>query len=255
MTARRPLVLASASPRRLQLLEQVGLVPDRLIPADIDETPKRGESPHRLAVRLARQKCETVAKGLRQQQKAKATEAKAVESKTGGLAKGSDEEEATDGLSAYVLSADTVVALGREVIGKPETIEEATDYLYRLSGRGHRVYTAVALMAQGKKASTKLIESRVRFRLLKDHEIQEYVGSGEWRGKAGGYAIQGLAGAFVTKLVGSYSAVVGLPLVETVNMLTSAGYPVYRNWSRPTERSAPEAEPFLLDDMLADETP
>lgn len=234
MSERFPLVLASASPRRLQLLEQIGLMPDRLIPANIDETPKRGESPRKLAQRLSSEKALLVAKGLAKEHHLKsASEGKAAKANLP---------------NAFVLSADTVVALGQRNIPKPASIEEARDTLYLLSGRGHRVFTAVTLITPKGKKRTRLTESRVRFKRLSTDEVDEYVGSGEWRGKAGGYAIQGLAGAFVIKLIGSYPSVMGLPLAETAQMLEGAGYPVRKAWSRPVERSLPEAESFLLDE-------
>ncbi|MGE3303863.1 MAG: nucleoside triphosphate pyrophosphatase [Hyphomonadaceae bacterium] len=183
------LVLASASPRRVALLRQIGLAPTETLPADIDETPHAGETPRALALRLARAKAEAVA-ALR--------------------------------ADHVVLAADTVVACGRRVLPKAETEAEARRCLGLLSGRSHRVITAVAV-AQGGGVRVRAGEARVRFRRLLDADIEAYVAGGEWRGKAGGYAVQGCAGAFVLSIAGSYSAIVGLPLYETAHMLRAAG--------------------------------
>lgn len=200
---RPKLVLASASPRRLALLQQIGVEPDGLVPADIDETPKRNESPRSLATRLASEK---------------AIAARRVVEARPELA------------GAYVLAADTVVAAGRQILGKCELAEEAGGSLRRLSGRAHRVYTGVSLITPKGAERRKLVETRLRFKRLTTQEIEAYVASGEWRGKAGGYAIQGLAGAFVVKLVGSYPNVVGLPLYETMSMLAGEGFPAHLFW-------------------------
>jgi septum formation protein len=194
-----PLVLASASPRRLQLLAQAGLVPDRVVPADIDETPLRNEQPRDLARRLAR--------------------SKAVHAASNALAAGT-----------FCLAADTVVAVGRRILPKAETIEEARHCLALLSGRGHRVYTAVCLITPAGKQRERLVETRLGFKRLSDAEIGAYLASGEWRGKAGGYAIQGLAGAFALQIVGSYTSVVGLPLYETLCLLEGEGFPTRARW-------------------------
>jgi septum formation protein len=201
--ARKKLILASASPRRLALLQQAGLEVDALLPADIDETPHRGESPRALAIRLASEKA------------AAAARVRAVH------------EDMKD---SYLVAADTVVAVGRGILPKPETAEEADDCLQRLSGRQHRVYTAVSLITPRGFERKRLVEARIRFKRLSSMEVDAYIASGEWRGKAGGYAIQGLAGSFVVKLVGSYTAVVGLPLYETVSLLAGEGYPVLAPW-------------------------
>ena len=185
-----PLVLASASPRRIELLAQVGIAPDRIVPADIDETPLKGETPPRLAVRLARAKAAVVA------------------------------ERAPE---TVVLAADTVVAVGRRLLEKAADEAEAVRFLKLLSGRNHRVFTGVAVAAGG-AIRHRVVEARVSFKVLSDAEIAAYVRSEEWRGKAGGYGIQGRAGAFVTRIVGSYPAIVGLPLHETVNLLAGAGW-------------------------------
>ncbi|MFD2251586.1 septum formation protein [Pseudochelatococcus lubricantis] len=204
---RPQLVLASASPRRLALLEQIGLTPDILLPAEIDETPRRGEKPRDYARRVAIDKAETARTLL------KASEGK-------GEAVG----------NAYIIAADTVVAVGRRILPKAEIAEEAEQCLRLLSGRAHRVYTALAVVSPHGRLRDRVVETRLRFKNLARDEMDGYLASGEWRGKAGGYAIQGLAGSFVVKLVGSYSAVVGLPLYETVSLLTGEGFPVHGHW-------------------------
>ena len=201
--ARPPLVLASASPRRLALLQQVGIEPDALLPADIDETPRKSESPRDLARRLAREKLEVAQVAARRRD---------------------------DLRDAYLVSADTVVSVGRRVLPKAELLDEAADCLRLLSGRAHRVFTAVCVLSPRDKRRERMVESRVRFKRLSSREIEGYLASGEWRGKAGGYAIQGLAGAFVVKLVGSHSAVIGLPLYETLSLLEGEGFPVRAAW-------------------------
>lgn len=206
MSAHPVLVLASGSPRRLALLAQAGLEPDALLPADIDETPERGELPRRLALRLAQEKL-AAADNRR----------KAVGEYEG----------------AYLLAADTVVGVGRRILPKPETSEEAADCLRLLSGRAHRVYTGVALMTPKGGVRTRLVETRVRFKRLSREEMEAYLASREWLGKAGGYAIQGLAATFVLKLVGSYTNVVGLPLTETMALLAGERYPVLHAWGNP----------------------
>ena len=203
MSVFQKLVLASGSPRRIELLQQAGIEPDRIVPADIDETPERAEHPRSLAKRLSRNKAEKALAKLRQ-------------------------EPDWDG--GYVLAADTVVAVGRRILPKAELVDEASNCLRLLSGRSHRVYSGVCLITPGGKVRQKLVESRVRFKRLSREELESYLASGQWRGKAGGYAIQGLAGSFVVKLVGSYTNVVGLPLYETVRLLTAEGYPVHFNW-------------------------
>ncbi|MFG1208746.1 Maf-like protein [Xanthobacter flavus] len=200
------LVLASGSPRRLALLNQAGIDPDLLMPADVDETPERGELPRRLAQRLSQEKAKLVA----------------------GRAKDAE-------MNALVLAADTVVAVGRRILPKPDLVDEAEACLRLLSGRTHRVYTGVCLIDPRGRAATRLVETRVRFKRLSRDEINDYLACGEWRGKAGGYAIQGVAGGFVVKLVGSYTNVVGLPLSETLGLLTGQGYDVRAGW---VERAA-----------------
>lgn len=204
------LVLASASPRRLQLLERVGLTPDLLNPSDVDELPHRRETPRALSIRLAREKAEH------------AREMPLVKEL---------------GPNAFVLAADTVVGLGRRILPKAETVDQARDCLSLLSGRSHWVYSTVCLIAPGKKVSTRCVETKVRFKRLSREDVDSYIASNEWRGKAGGYAIQGRAEAFVRLLTGSHSAVVGLPLYETVHLLEGAGYPVFHSWM-----TAPQTE-------------
>ncbi|WP_165189082.1 Maf family protein [Caulobacter soli] len=188
---RTPLVLASASPRRLDLLTQVGVAPDRVDPADIDETPLRDETPRRHALRLAVEK------------------ARAVAPRSPG---------------AIVLAADTVVAVGRRILPKAETPEQAAYCLKLLSGRNHKVLTGVAAIAPDGREASRLVETRVQFKHLSDAEQADYLAGGEWNGKAGGYGVQGVAGGFIIDLHGSYTSVVGLPLYETLNLLTGLGY-------------------------------
>jgi septum formation protein len=202
------LVLASASPRRMMLLSQVGVTPDALRPSSIDETPKRSEMPRSLVTRLARAKAEA-ARDL--------------------IANDSDLAD------AYILAADTVVAQGRNIFGKPATVDEASATLQRLSGRSHRVLTGICLLTPDDRLRIKVIDTRVRFKRLSKEEIQSYLASREWRGKAGGYAIQGLATCFVQKIVGSYTNVVGLPLTELVQMLVGEGFPIHFNWLKADE--------------------
>ena len=185
------LVLASASPRRLELLRQIGLEPDHVEPAELDETPRSKETPRELATRLALAKAEAV---------------HALHP------------------DAYVLAADTVVAVGRRVLPKAEDEAEVSACLALLSGRAHRVLTGLCVIGADGRRAQRLAESRVKFKRLTGREIDAYLASGEGLGKAGGYAIQGRAGAFVTTLQGSYSAVVGLPLYETAGLLQGLGY-------------------------------
>lgn len=184
----RSLVLASASPRRLELLAQIGYHPARIAPADIDETPHRGESPRAFAERMAREKALAVAHGPNE----------------------------------VVLAGDTVVAAGPRILGKPETADEARRFLQLLSGRRHRVITSVALR-DATRTRLRIVASTVRFLPLTAARIDAYLDSGEWQGKAGGYAIQGVASAFIPWIQGSFTAIVGLPLAETSALLASAG--------------------------------
>ena len=185
------LVLASASPRRLDLLRQVGIEPDSIDPADIDETPLRRELPRQHAARLAAAKAATVAERHPRH---------------------------------FVLAADTVVALGRRILPKPADTAEARTCLERLSGRRHRVLGAVVVRAPDGRAAQRLVTTQVTFKRLSREEVEAYLGSGEWQGKAGGYAIQGGAAAFIPSINGSYPNVVGLPLVETLGLLRGLGY-------------------------------
>lgn len=203
MSVIHKLVLASGSPRRVDLLAQAGIEADRLLPANIDETPRSAEHPRSLARRLALSKAQKAYSIL----------------KTEGV---SDE--------SYVLAADTVVSIGRRLMPKAEMLDEAAQSLRFLSGRAHRVYTGIALITPRGRARVRVVDTKVRFKRISGEEMEAYLGSGEWRGKAGGYGIQGLAGTFVVKLVGSYSNVVGLPLYETVKLLTDEGYAVHYNW-------------------------
>lgn len=191
MASEPRLVLASASPRRLDLLRQIGLTPDAVEAADLDEAPLPHETPRQLALRLAAAKAAHVA------------------------------ARAPD---AYVLGADTVVAVGRRVLPKAEDDSEVRDCLRLLSGRAHRVLTGVAVAAPGGRVASRLVESRLHFKRLGDADIAAYLACGEGIGKAGGYAIQGHAGAMVISLQGSYSGVVGLPLYETANLLAGLGF-------------------------------
>ncbi|MBC7281636.1 Maf-like protein [Hoeflea sp.] len=203
MTRSQKLILASGSPRRLELLAQGGIAPDRLMPMDLDETPQRAEHPRSLARRLSREKADAALKQTRLDPAWK---------------------------NAYILAADTVVAVGRRILPKAEQIDEASNALYLLSGRSHRVFTGICLVTPDHTIRQKIVETRVRFKRLSKVEIESYLASGQWRGKAGGYAIQGLAGTFVVKLVGSYTNVVGLPLYEAVGLLTGEGYDVHFKW-------------------------
>jgi septum formation protein len=185
-----PFILASSSPRRLALLSDIGVTPDRVVPADIDETPRRGEIPRDLAKRLAFEKGQTVA-----------------------LSCPDD----------IVLSADTVVACGRRVLPKAETPQDVRACLGFMSGRRHHVYTAIALFAPDGRVWQKLSDSIVSFKRLSSKELDDYVASGEGIGKAGGYAIQGRAAGLIKTMSGSYSGIVGLPLFETRSLLSLVG--------------------------------
>ena len=189
VTAR--LVLASASPRRRQLLEQVRLPPDEIAPADVDESPRKGELPRPHAQRLADEKARAVAASFP---------------------------------GDFVLAADTVVGVGRRILPKAESEADAHHCLALLSGRRHHVFTGVTLIGPDGKARSRTIDTAVTFKRLGEAELAAYIASGEWHGKAGGYAIQGLAAAFIRALNGSYTNVVGLPVFEVVSMLAGAGY-------------------------------
>lgn len=190
-TTPQRLVLASASPRRLDLLRQIGLQPDAVEAAEVDESPLKDETPRLLATRLAVAKAERVA---------------------------------ARHAGSHVLSADTVVALGRRVLPKAESEAQVRECLALLSGRAHRVLTGVCAIAPDGRLVQRLVESRLHFKRLTAGEVEGYVACGEGLGKAGGYAVQGRAGAFVISLQGSYSGVVGLPLYEVANLLRGLGY-------------------------------
>ncbi len=186
-----PLILASASQRRRELLRQIGIEPDEILAAAVDETPLKGEPPRQLARRLA-------------------------------LAKAAEVTKSRSG--AFVLAADTVVAVGTRILGQPIDRSDAAVMLNLLSGRAHRVFTAVAVIAPIGRNALRVVETRVRLQRLTAADVARLVDSDEWRGVAGGYRVQGLAGAFVVNLSGSFSAVVGLPLRETANMLAGLGW-------------------------------
>ncbi|MGE7370757.1 Maf-like protein [Neorhizobium sp. NPDC001467] len=204
MAQEQKLILASGSPRRLDLLNQAGIRPARLMPMDIDETPKKSEHPRSLARRLATEKAEAALAVLK-----------------GDL----------EWRHSYILSADTVVSVGRRILSKTEYSDEASSALHLLSGRGHKVYTGICLVTPGGQARIRVVETKVRFKRLSGLEIDHYLASDQWRGKAGAYAIQGIAGGFVQKLVGSYTNVVGLPLYETLGLLSGEGFDVTAGWA------------------------
>ena len=191
-----PLILASASPRRLALLKQIGITPESVDPADIDEATNTGELPRDLATRLAKEK------------------AAAVSPRHAG---------------AFLLSADTVVAVGRRAIGKADTEADALTFLKLLSGRRHQVHTGVTLITPKGKIISRVVSTAVIFKPLDIHAIRAYLNSGEWQGNAGGYAIQGRAALFVRSIQGSYSNVVGLPLFEVGNLLSGNGFDLWKN--------------------------
>ena len=201
MTARNPrqdLILASASPRRRELLARLDIAPSRIAPADIDETPRRGELPRAYVQRMAREKALSVAYG-------------------GGAAQSDD---------GFVLAGDTVVAAGRRILPKAEDEATARECLALLSGRRHRVFSAIALAAPDGTMRERISETIVRFKVLSNQEIDAYIAGGEWHGKAGGYAIQGHAEALIAWIQGSHSGVVGLPLFETRSLLKAAGFAI-----------------------------
>lgn len=190
MSGTPALILASASPRRVDLLAQVGYTPARVVPADVDETPLKNELPRQLAARLAELKARAVADTAPGQ---------------------------------IVLAADTVVAVGRRALGKPQDAEEARRFLEMLSGRNHKVLGGICVIGPDGAAHTRVVSTSVTFKALSSEEIAAYLDTGEWDGKAGAYAIQGHAGALIRKIGGSYSNVVGLSLYETVNLLKGLG--------------------------------
>ncbi|ACS51838.1 Maf family nucleotide pyrophosphatase [Bartonella grahamii] len=215
------LVLASASPRRLALLAQIGIDPQQVCASDIDETPKLKEHPANLAKRLAKEKALKAQEILRWYNQ-------------NGQEELQNGQEELPQQKTIILAADTVVAVGRTILPKPEGEDEAYECLRYLSGRSHKVYGAVCALNEHGKITVKLVESRVRFRRLTSSMMKAYLASGEWQGKAGGYAIQGKAGAFVVYITGSYSNVVGLPLAETVDLLTAYHYPLFTHWVEET---------------------
>lgn len=185
------LILASASPRRLDLLKQAGIIPNAIVPADLDESPLKAELPRDHAQRLARQKAEAVA---------------------------------LSHPGSYILAADTVVAVGRRILPKAETEEQARTCLTLLSGRRHIVYNGIAVITPEGLMRGRIAQSAVKFSRLNPAETEAYIGSGEWQGKAGGYAIQGLAAGFIPFISGSYSTVVGLSLYDTIQLLRGSGF-------------------------------
>ena len=190
------LILASNSIRRYDLLGQVGIVPDLVDPSNVDETIyDQSLPPHQIALILARKKAHSISENKQYK-------------------------------NDFILAADTVVAIGRTIMEKTEDIKKAREILNSLSGRNHRVFTAVCVRDQKGIFYNRNVETRVKFKTLSESEIHRYLNTGEWRGKAGAYAIQGLAGGFVARLIGSYSSVVGLPLYETLNLLIGIGFNV-----------------------------
>ncbi len=189
------LILGSGSPRRKELLAQLGIIPDAILPPDINEDPAKGELPRPYCARLAREKAAAVPAGP----------------------------------DDIILTADTTVALGRRILGKPADAGEAARFLTDLGGRRHQVITAIAVR-RGDKIWSRESVSAVKMKRLSDTELNAYLASGEWQGKAGAYAIQGAAGAFIPWISGSFTGIVGLPLAETAALLAAAGYPV---WNRP----------------------
>ncbi|THD84782.1 septum formation inhibitor Maf [Aliigemmobacter aestuarii] len=187
------LILGSGSPRRKEILAQLGIVPDAILPPDIDEDPQRGELPRPYCARLAREKALAVPAGV----------------------------------NDVVLCADTTVALGRRILGKPADAGEAAAFLTLLGGRRHQVITAIAVR-RGDRLWARDVITAVKMKRLSDDELNGYLASGEWQGKAGGYGIQGLAGAFIPWISGSFTAVMGLPVAETAQLLAAAGWPVWR---------------------------
>lgn len=187
------LILGSGSPRRKELLAGLGIVPDLVLPPDIDEDPRKGELPRPYCLRLAQEKALAVPAGPQD----------------------------------VVLCADTTVALGRRILGKPADAGEAAAFLTALGGRRHQVITAVAVR-RGDRVLSRESLSTVKMKRLSDIELNAYLASGEWQGKAGGYGIQGLAGALIPWISGSYTGIMGLPVAETSALLTAIGYPVWR---------------------------
>lgn len=188
------LILGSASPRRKELLAQLGVTPDAITPPDIDETPLKGELPRPYCARIAKAKAEAIVAGAED----------------------------------VVLCADTTVALGRRIMGKPVDKAEAAQFLIALGGRRHQIITAV-VVRRGDRLWTREVVSQAKMKRLSDVELNAYLDSGDWQGKAGGYGIQGAAGAFIPWIEGSFTGIVGLPLAETAQLLAAAGWPVWRS--------------------------
>jgi septum formation protein len=186
------LILGSASPRRRELLAQLGVIPDAVLHPDVDETPHKGEHPRPYCARIAREKAATI----------------------------------PGGADDVILCADTTVALGRRILGKPRDAAQAAEFLLALGGRRHVVITAIAVR-RGDKIWSREVESAVKMKRLSDVELNTYLASNDWEGKAGAYGIQGMAGAFIPWISGSFSAIMGLPVAETAALLTTAGYPVW----------------------------
>ena len=185
------LILASASPRRLDLLRQIGVFPDKIIPADIDEAITKSDTPRSLALRLAKSKVVKVSYNYE---------------------------------GYFVLGADTVVSVGSRILSKPINSEQARDFLKLLSGRRSRVFGGVALLSPSHEMRHRVVETMVKFKRLSEQEINYYIASGEWEGKAGSYAIQGIASKFIPSINGSYSNIVGLPLYETAQLMFGLGF-------------------------------
>ena len=185
------LILASASPRRLDLLRQIGVFPDKIIPADIDEAITKSDTPRSLALRLAKSKAVKVSYNYE---------------------------------GYFILGADTVVSVGSRILSKPINSEQARDFLKLLSGRRSRVFGGVALLSPSHEMRHRVVETMVKFKRLSEQEINYYIASGEWEGKAGSYAIQGIASKFIPSINGSYSNIVGLPLYETAQLMFGLGF-------------------------------
>ena len=185
------LILASSSPQRLELLKQIDIVPDKIVPAKIEENPNKGEKPKDFVIRMSKEKALNVSKKFE---------------------------------GSYVLSGDTIVSVGRRIIGKPPNKAEAKKYLTLLSGRRHRVLSAVTLITPENKEITKVTITRVKFSRLNENDLFEYIKTNEWKGRAGGYAIQGKASAFIPWINGSYTGIVGFPINEVKNLLSSSGW-------------------------------
>ena len=185
------LILASSSPQRLELLKQINVVPDKIVPAKIEEQPNKSEKPRDFVIRMSKEKAWNVSKQYK---------------------------------DSYVLSGDTIVSVGRRIIGKPSNRTEAENFLNLLSGRRHRVFSAVTLIAPDKKEMTKVTLTRVKFSRLNKNDLHEYIKTNEWKGRAGGYAIQGKASAFIPWINGSYTGIVGFPVNEVKNLLSSSGW-------------------------------